>query len=55
MDKVEKILQEIFGYTDEQLLEEFQAAEEEWLQSGGEPPTKEEIEAALAAMRRNLR
>ena len=44
LSKEEKMLQEIFGYTDEQLLEEVRLAEEELEQMGGiEPVTAEEI------------
>lgn len=44
LSKEEKMLQEIFGYTDEQLLEEVRLAEEELEQMGGiEPVTDEEI------------
>lgn len=43
-NKYERMLQELFGYTDEQLLEEVRLAEEELEQmGGGEPVADEEI------------
>ncbi len=52
LSKEEKMLQELFGYTDGQLLEEVRLAEEE-LESmgGGNPVTEEEIEDTLRRLK----
>lgn len=44
LSKEERMLQELYGYTDEQLLEDARLAEEELERiGGGEPVTAEEI------------
>lgn len=47
MKSVEEMLREIYGYTDEQLLEDARMAEEELMREGGAEVTQEEIEAML--------
>lgn len=44
LSKEEKMLQELYGYTDEQLLDDARLTEEELARiGGGEPVTAEEI------------
>ena len=52
MNRVEQMLRELYGYTDEQLLEEVRLAEEELLRDGGNyEVTEEEIDDLLVRMK----
>lgn len=52
MKRAEEMLRELYGYTDEQLLEGARMAEEELEQTGGAEVTQEEVEAMLEKIRR---
>lgn len=52
MKTAEEMLRELYGYTDEQLLEDARLAEEELERMGGVTVTKEEMEAMLEKIRR---
>lgn len=59
MNRAEQMLRELYGYTDEQLLEEVRLAEEELMrEGGGEAVTEEEMNDMLERLkqikRRNL-
>lgn len=59
MNRAEQMLRELYGYTDEQLLEEVRLAEEELMrEGGGESVTEEEMNDMLERLkqirRRNL-
>lgn len=51
MNRIEQMLRELYGYTDEQLLEEVRLAEAELMREGeGEVVTEEEINDLLVRM-----
>ena len=51
MKRIEQMLRELYGYTDEQLMEEVRWAEAELMREGGaEAVTEEEINDLLARM-----